>query len=203
MSRLTRRAPARPVRPALLARLAAVTTGLVLAGGVAAPATAAPAAPAAPRAATAAAAPAALASRGLHHHHHHVRLARAKALKGAARRAAAGRASFGQRVLAEASRHAGAPYVYGAVGPDGFDCSGFTSFVYRAAGVSLPRTSYAQYAATRHLPASQAIPGDLIFLDGLGHVAIYAGHGMMWDAPVPGRSVGYRPIYGYYLVSRV
>lgn len=120
-----------------------------------------------------------------------------------ATRAATAQAAFGVQVLAEAARHDGAPYSYGAAGPSSFDCSGFTSYVYRQLGVSLPRTSYAQYAATRHLPASLAVPGDLIFLDGLGHVAIYAGGGMMWDAPTPGNSVHERPIYGAYLVGRV
>jgi len=120
-----------------------------------------------------------------------------------AARAATAQAAFGMQVLAEAARHDGAPYSYGAAGPSSFDCSGFTSYVYRQLGISLPRTSYAQYATTRHLPASLAVPGDLIFLDGLGHVAIYAGSGMMWDAPTPGNSVHERPIYGAYLVGRV
>ena len=82
-----------------------------------------------------------------------------------AARAATAQAAFGMQVLAEAARHDGAPYSYGAAGPSSFDCSGFTSYVYRQLGISLPRTSYAQYATTRHLPASLAVPGDLIFLD--------------------------------------
>lgn len=124
--------------------------------------------------------------------------ARAKVLSPAAQRAA-----FGSSVLAEARRHLGAPYVYGASGPWAFDCSGFTSYVYRQVGVSLPRTSYSQYTAVQHIPAGAAVPGDLIFLDGLGHVAIYAGDGMMYDAPTSGSSVGLRPIYGGFLAGRV
>ena len=169
---------------------AAVTTAALLAGGVLA---AAPAASAAPRVTpdNVHAAPAGHSSaRGAH-------------TATRAGTAALAQVAFGQRVLAEAARHDGAPYSYGSSGPYAFDCSGFTSYVYRQLGLSLPRTSYSQYAATSHIPASQAVPGDLIFLSGLGHVAIYAGHGMMWDAPTAGYSVHERPIYGAYVVGRV
>ena len=111
--------------------------------------------------------------------------------------------TFGSSVLEEAARHAGAPYIYGAAGPAAFDCSGFTSYVYGRLGIALPHNSDAQYAVTRHVPASQAVPGDLIFVEGLGHVAIYAGGGMMWDAPSAGGQVSRRGIYGSFLVGRV
>jgi cell wall-associated NlpC family hydrolase len=118
--------------------------------------------------------------------------------------ATARRAAFGRSVLAEAARHRGVPYVYGASGPGAFDCSGFTSYVYRKMGISLPHSSYGQFAMVEHIPRGAALPGDLIFLNGLGHVAIYAGHGMMWDAPSPGGRVSERPIYSSaYLVGRV
>jgi cell wall-associated NlpC family hydrolase len=116
---------------------------------------------------------------------------------------AAQRRVFMVKLLAEASTHRGAPYVYGAVGPGAFDCSGFTRYVFGGMGIALPHTSFGQYAMTRHIPASQAQPGDLLFLDGLGHVAIYAGNGLMWDASRPGGSVQERAPYGPFLVGRV
>jgi cell wall-associated NlpC family hydrolase len=116
---------------------------------------------------------------------------------------ATGLRSFGTEVLGEAARHAGSPYVYGATGPGAFDCSGFTRYVYGRLGIALPHNSNAQYAVTRHIPAGQAVPGDLIFVDGLGHVAIYAGGGMMWDAPTAGGQVSRRGIYGSFIVGRV
>ncbi len=145
---------------------------------------------------------------GIRHHHHHrsaLRAARARAhaIHARALTPAGQRADFGRAVLAEASRHAGAPYVYGATGAGAFDCSGFTGYVYRQVGVSLPRTSFEQYAASERIPASAASPGDLIFVGGLGHVAIYAGPGLMWDAPSSGGTVGLHAIYSGYVVGRV
>lgn len=117
---------------------------------------------------------------------------------------AAARAAFGESVLAEASRHEGAPYVYGASGPSAFDCSGYVGYVFRRLGVSLPRTTYGIYASVRHIPRSAMVPGDLVFLSGLGHMGIYAGDGMMWDAPSSGGRVRLRSIYSsYYLAGRV
>lgn len=113
------------------------------------------------------------------------------------------RARFGKRVLSEARRHVGAPYVYGSTGPATFDCSGYVGYIYRQLGVALPRDSYSQYAAVQHVPASAAVPGDLIWVGGLDHVAIYAGHGMMYDAPHSGTVVGYHPIYSSYVAGRV
>jgi len=99
-------------------------------------------------------------------------------------------------IVSIAERFIGSPYVYGGSSPAGFDCSGFTSYVYGLAGKSIPRTATAQMlAATR---VSSPEPGDLIFF-GSGsyayHVAIYVGNGMMIDANHPGGSVGIRAIY--------
>lgn len=121
-----------------------------------------------------------------------------------AQTAYAAQVAFGEGVLSEAARHDGAPYSYGSSGPYAFDCSGFTSYVYRQMGVYIPRTSYSQYAYVEHISRAAALPGDLVFMSGLGHVGIYAGHGMMWDAPTSGQQVHLRPIYdGGYLVGRV
>lgn len=62
---------------------------------------------------------------------------------------------------------------------------------WAAAGVSIPRTTYEQWAALPHVPMSAIRPGDLIFFDGLGHVAMYVGSNMLIDAPQPGEYVEY------------
>ncbi len=104
-----------------------------------------------------------------------------------------GSAEFGAKVLSIAAKYEGIMYVYGGTTPSGFDCSGFVGYVYRQVGISLPRTSSAQRAATTRISRSEAVPGDLVFLP--GHVGIYAGDGMMWDSPRTGRSIGKHEIY--------
>jgi cell wall-associated NlpC family hydrolase len=85
----------------------------------------------------------------------------------------------------------GSPYIYGATGPHAFDCSGLTQAAWRAAGVSIPRTSEAQWS---HLPrVSSPRVGDLIVYRGGGHVAIYVGNGKIVEAPSPGKSVHTAP----------
>ncbi|WP_163543678.1 NlpC/P60 family protein [Occultella kanbiaonis] len=104
----------------------------------------------------------------------------------------------GAAALAWARTQLGKPYVYGAAGPNSYDCSGLTMRAYQNAGVSLPRTTRDQYAAVQHVPVSQMIPGDLIFYSENGriyHVAIYAGNGMRLHAPRPGGNVELVPIW--------
>jgi cell wall-associated NlpC family hydrolase len=104
--------------------------------------------------------------------------------------------------LAAAQR--GKPYRWAAAGPNAFDCSGLVQYVYKRLGVALPRTTYAQYAAAVHIPRSQMRPGDLIFVDRLGHVGIYAGFGFIWHAPHTGDRVRLSLIWDkHYLVARV
>ena len=117
------------------------------------------------------------------------------------------RSTFGVRVVAEAARHYGAPYQWGAVGPHRFDCSGLTVYVFHKLGVRLPRTAAAQYRAVRHVSHSSVRVGDLIFkYNSSGyvyHVGIYAGHGMMWNATHTGDIVRKSRVSGRYHVGRV
>lgn len=97
--------------------------------------------------------------------------------------------------LAAGKTKIGTPYVYGASGPGSFDCSGFTSWAYAQAGVSIPRTSQAQAGAGTHLSLSQLQPGDLvIFYSDMHHVGLYAGNGMVLHAPRTGTVVRYESI---------
>ncbi|MBK5305383.1 MAG: C40 family peptidase [Frankiaceae bacterium] len=112
--------------------------------------------------------------------------------------------TFGQRVLAEAARHNGKPYQYGAVGPNAFDCSGFTRYVFGQLGRSLPHNAAAQRDMAQPIARANVRVGDLVFMDGNGHVGIYAGNGMMWDSPRAGRTVTKRAIYSStYAVGRI
>ena len=85
----------------------------------------------------------------------------------------------------------GCPYVYGSTGPcaDGFDCSGLVMSAWASAGVTIPRDTYEQWAALPHISESDIQPGDLLYYNGIGHVAMYVGNGMIIDAPQPGQDV--------------
>ncbi|MFJ6573089.1 NlpC/P60 family protein [Streptomyces sp. NPDC091292] len=89
----------------------------------------------------------------------------------------------------------GSPYVWGASGPHAFDCSGLTQAAYRAAGVALPRTTYAQINAGQRVSRSQLQPGDLVFFySGISHVGLYVGNGQMIHAPNPSAPVRLAPV---------
>ncbi|MFD9934935.1 NlpC/P60 family protein [Streptomyces massasporeus] len=89
----------------------------------------------------------------------------------------------------------GSPYVWGATGPNAFDCSGLVQAAYRAAGVSLPRTTYSQIAVGRRVSRSELLPGDLVFFyAGISHVGIYVGNGRMIHAPNPSAPVRVAPL---------
>lgn len=99
-------------------------------------------------------------------------------------------------VIAEAKRQLGKPYVWGAAGPDAFDCSGFTQWAWKAGGVNLPHYSGAQYSSTTHIPLSAIQPGDLIFYEDPGsHVALYIGNGTIIHSPNSRSSVRYDSLY--------
>lgn len=97
----------------------------------------------------------------------------------------------------------GSQYEWGATGPSEFDCSGLTSWAYRQAGISLPRTSRQQYTAGKAVPLDALVPGDLVLYDdGTGnpgaihHVGMYVGGGKMVDAPTEGQLVDVRSVKG-------
>ncbi|MFJ4967505.1 NlpC/P60 family protein [Streptomyces sp. NPDC088755] len=97
----------------------------------------------------------------------------------------------------------GKPYVWGANGPSGFDCSGLMQWAYAQAGVSLPRTSQAQRYAGRMVPLSQARPGDLVaYRADASHIGMYVGDGQVIHAPYPGAPIRYDPV-GMMPVSSV
>ncbi|MGW2472113.1 NlpC/P60 family protein [Streptomyces sp. NPDC001665] len=99
------------------------------------------------------------------------------------------------QAVAFAYNSLGKPYVWGATGPNSFDCSGLTQAAWRAAGVSLPRTTYTQINAGQRVPRSQLAPGDLVFFySGISHVGLYIGNGRMIHAPRPGAPVRIAPI---------
>lgn len=101
----------------------------------------------------------------------------------------------GSSVLSIAYQYQGVPYVYGGTTPAGFDCSGFTSYVFSQLGVNIGRTDADQYAyGMAHGGAtSNPQPGDLMWRP--GHVGIYVGNGMMIHAPKPGDVVKVVPVY--------
>jgi len=93
------------------------------------------------------------------------------------------------KAVAFAYAQLGKPYVYGATGPDSYDCSGLVQAAWAAAGVAIPRTTFEDWDDLQHIPVSEMVPGDLIIYDGEGHVAIYVGDGYIIDAPHTGAYV--------------
>ncbi|KQB85196.1 C40 family peptidase [Corynebacterium oculi] len=103
--------------------------------------------------------------------------------------------SVGQSIVDVARGKIGSPYVYGAAGPNAFDCSGFTSWVYSQVGKSIPRTSQAQASSGTPVAYGDLQPGDIVaFYGGASHVGIYVGNGMIIDALNSGSPVAERPL---------
>ncbi len=93
----------------------------------------------------------------------------------------------------------GKPYQWGATGPASYDCSGLVQAAWAAAGVAIPRDTYEQWAALPHIATSAIQPGDLLYYDGEGHVAMYVGGGYIIDAPQTGLNVQKLPMNtGWY-----
>ncbi|GHE10724.1 C40 family peptidase [Streptomyces alanosinicus] len=101
-----------------------------------------------------------------------------------------------EKAIAFARAQIGKPYVWGATGPDSYDCSGLSQAAWKAAGVTLPRTTYDQVNTGTTVSLANARPGDLVFFyDDISHVGIYIGNGMMIHAPKPGAYVREESIY--------
>lgn len=102
----------------------------------------------------------------------------------------------GQVALAFAREQLGEPYAFGATGPNRWDCSGLTQAAWRAAGVSIPRTTYTQVKIGQRIARADLQPGDLVFFYGSrpSHVGLYAGDGLIIHAPRPGKTVSYSKI---------
>lgn len=107
--------------------------------------------------------------------------------------AAAGSGTLGGKAVAYARQQIGKPYVWGAEGPDGFDCSGLWYAAYKSAGKTIPRVTYDQWDQLPHADMAALLPGDLIFYEpgpsGPEHVVGYAGNGSIVEAPHTGATV--------------
>jgi len=117
------------------------------------------------------------------------------------------------QAIAFAMRQLGKPYVFGAEGPDSYDCSGLVWAAYRSAGVTLPRIARDQQHATTEISIDQLLPGDLVFFSTTSntdwrqvtHVGIYIGNGKMIEAPMSGENVKIAPVWwsAFFSANRV
>ncbi|KAF2774946.1 NLP/P60-family secreted protein [Streptomyces sp. OM5714] len=110
----------------------------------------------------------------------------------------------GRRAIAFATAQIGKPYVWGAEGPDAFDCSGLTSQAWLHAGVTIPRTSQEQWRRLKHVPIGRMRAGDLvIYFSDASHVGLYIGDGKIIQAPRPGRNVYVSPVASMEILGAV
>jgi cell wall-associated NlpC family hydrolase len=116
-----------------------------------------------------------------------------------------------QTAIAYAVAQLGKPYLWGGTGPAAFDCSGLVMMAHRAAGISIPRTTFQQVlVGTPVYGISQLAPGDLLFSAGSdgtasnpGHVGMYIGAGLVIEAPETGEPVMITPLAGYWQQNTV
>lgn len=114
----------------------------------------------------------------------------------------------GSSVVRVAFSKVGAGYVWGATGPRSFDCSGFSSYVMRQMGVTVPRSSRAQFDGGRAVSRNGLLPGDLVFFQGpsgrggVGHVAVYIGNNKIIHASTPSTGVIVSSLAERYFVGR-
>lgn len=105
-------------------------------------------------------------------------------------------------VLEYAAQFLGTPYVYGGSSPSGFDCSGFTSYVFNNTVGSIPRVAQSQFNATTHVSREELLPGDLVFFgssaSSISHVGIYVGDDTFIHSPHTGDVVKYESLSGSY-----
>ncbi|GAB3372442.1 NlpC/P60 family protein [Micromonospora halotolerans] len=115
--------------------------------------------------------------------------------------------SAARTAIRTACAQVGDPYVWGATGPNSFDCSGLTQYAYKAAGISLTHFTGAQWNEGRKVSRSEARPGDLVFFGSdLHHVGLYLGNGVMVHAPRTGKpvqvsSISTQPLAGFVRVT--
>ena len=112
-----------------------------------------------------------------------------------------------QQGAAIAQSMAGSPYRYGGATPRGFDCSGLVYYAYRKAGISVPRTTQAQYRRSQRIALADIHRGDLLFFKlasrGVSHVGIYTGNGKFIHAPSSGKRVAYAQLENPYWQQRL
>jgi cell wall-associated NlpC family hydrolase len=110
------------------------------------------------------------------------------------------------KIVHTAERYIGVKYKYGGATPSGFDCSGFTMYVYNKNGIDIPRSATAQFKSGTRINLRKARPGDLVFFHTSGstvsHVGIYAGDYRFIHAPSSGKSVMYADIKSKYWRKR-
>lgn len=118
-----------------------------------------------------------------------------------------GKMDIGLGIVVEARKHIGKRYVSGGNGPNAFDCSGLTKYVYNEMGINLNRTTYDQVKQGRYVSRDELKPGDLVFSHGPanspGHVGIYSGNGKYVHAANSREGVIESPIYGYTTARRI
>jgi cell wall-associated NlpC family hydrolase len=135
---------------------------------------------------------------GVRHHAFHMSISGGGGKDGSGGGRSAPGSTAGARAAALARRYLGVRYVWGGESPSGFDCSGLVQYVYSRVGVSLPRVTYQQWSAGRHVSRSELRPGDLVFFYGHGHVGIYLGGGRFIHAPHAGTVVQIASLAGWY-----
>lgn len=106
--------------------------------------------------------------------------------------------STAQTVVNAAKSQIGKPYVWGATGPNAYDCSGLVQYAYSQAGKNIGRTTYQQAGAGQHVSVSQAQAGDILMW-GDYHDAIYVGNNQYVHAPQPGQNVTQATISSYFM----
>jgi len=104
--------------------------------------------------------------------------------------------NVGTTALRAALTQRGKPYVWGAAGPDSYDCSGLVMWAFAQEGISLPHYTGDQWNSGMHVSRADLEPGDLVFFFAdISHVGLYIGNGLMVDAPSTGQVVQVQPVF--------